>query len=91
MSSSPNTGHRNRDRRLPLDGVPDLSRYDAVLAAIPAALLLASLVAAALPVSFRAAVAPGAAVSALLVADALYLNPPSTGSGPDRDPTSGPD
>ena len=56
------------------------SRHDLVLAAIPAALLLAALASAVLPVP-PATAAAGAGLSGLAVLDALFLNPPR-GRGP---------
>lgn len=58
------------------------SRHDFVLAVIPAAFLVAAMLASALPVNLTAAVAAAAVVSGLAVLDALFFNPP-------RDPAAG--
>ncbi|MCL7417894.1 MAG: hypothetical protein M8354_08655 [Halalkalicoccus sp.] len=55
-----------------------LTRYDLLLVAIPAAVLLA-FVADALAVGVYAALVGAALVGALVVADAFALNPPRTG------------
>lgn len=60
---------------------PDPSRYDLVLAVIP--LVLAASVAAGhlLPVPVESALAAAAVVATLVVADALFFNPPTRGRG----------
>ncbi len=78
MATSRNTGHRTgrtTSRRI-LDRLLSLSRYDAVLAAIPLVFALALAVHALAGLSLRLAIAAGAVTSAVLLADALYLNPP---------------
>lgn len=52
------------------------SRYDAVLAAIPAAFLTAAVAAGLLAVPVEWSVALAGAVGSLAVADALFVNPP---------------
>ncbi len=54
-----------------------LSRYDLLLAAIPLVLALSLAANAFLGVSFELALAGGALVSVLCVADALYFHPPT--------------
>ncbi len=83
MTISPNTGNRRTDDRFRAfrDGVPDLSRYDLLLAVVPlafAAMLAGHLV---LDVPLRVAVTGGAVIGTLVLADALYLNPPTSRSG----------
>jgi hypothetical protein len=75
VSTSRNSGH-SRGTEL-LDGLPALSRYDALLAAITAVFVLALAAHAAGAVPLRTAVTAGALCSALLLADALYVNPPA--------------
>jgi hypothetical protein len=72
-------GHRQRGsfwKRL----FGQLSRYDLVLAAIPLVFAMALMGHVLAPVPFHFAVGSGATVSGLLVADALYLNPPTESS-----------
>ena len=80
MVTSRNTGRRSSGRSLwtPLEGLPDLSRYDAVLAAIPLVFALVLSAHAVLSVSVRHAILAGSLLSSLLLVDAIYLNPPST-------------
>lgn len=63
-----------RSMRGPLGRVP--SRYDALLAVIPAAFLAAGVLGSVLPIPMRTAVAAASVVGMLAVADALFLNPP---------------
>lgn len=58
------------------------TRYDLVLAVIPAALALGLLLGATTPVPSPVAVAAAAAVGVLAMVDALFINPP-------RGPTAG--
>ncbi len=58
---------------------PDLSRYDIILVAIPLAFLAALLVGQLLSLSMQATVVVGAALGALVVVDALFVNPPRPG------------
>ncbi len=58
-----------------------LSRYDLPLAVIPAAFLTALLAGEALGVPVRTSLPAGAAVGALALVDALFLNPPGTDDG----------
>jgi hypothetical protein len=56
-----------------------LTRYDLVLTVIPVALLLTVGAAELFGLPNRAALAGGAFVGLLALADALFLNPPTTG------------
>jgi len=56
--------------------LPDWSRYDAVLAAIPIALLCGAALGYTLPVSLDAGVAVGGVLAVMTMADALFRNPP---------------
>ncbi|MCU4719637.1 hypothetical protein [Halapricum hydrolyticum] len=58
---------------------PDLSRYDAVLAAIPSVFLGALLLGHLSPISIQAAIGLGAVLGAIAVVDALFVNPPRPG------------
>lgn len=61
------------------------SRYDLVLAVIPAAFLVAGLAGSVLAVPLETAVIAASALGGLAVVDALFLNPPrgpSTGRPP---------
>jgi hypothetical protein len=77
MATSRNSGHSDAGTfpNSLLDGLP-LSRYDALLVAIPLGFLLSLTASLVLPVSFRQAVAAGAVFGLLSLLDALYLNPP---------------
>lgn len=79
MATSPNTGYRSSEGplRSTLEGVLDLSRYDAVLAAIPLVFALVLSAHALSALSFPLAIAAGSLLSGLLLVDAMYLNPPS--------------
>jgi hypothetical protein len=79
MSTSPNTGRRTARRSLRTlrEGLPDPSRYDLLLVGMPLLFAAALLAHAALSVPFRVAVAVGGVASLALLADALYLHPPS--------------
>jgi uncharacterized transporter YbjL len=76
MAVSRNSGHGP-------NGTPveqfagQLSRYDLLLAAIPLVLGLGTIVGTLPTVPFHLGVGVGAAVSALLVADAVYFHPPT--------------
>lgn len=59
------------------------SRYDLVLALIPAAFLLAAIAGSTLPVSSTTAVLAAGLLSGMAIVDALFLNPP-------RGPAAGP-
>jgi len=75
MAVSRNSGYRSRAgfwRRL----FGQLSRYDLVLAAVPLLFAVPLALHAALAVPFYPAVGASAGVSAALVVDALFLNPP---------------
>ncbi len=78
MATSRNTGHRISGTTFHsyLDGLPELSRYDAVLAAIPLVFALVLSAHAMLSVPLRLAIVAGSLGSALLLVDAMYLNPP---------------
>jgi hypothetical protein len=79
MSSSSISGHGVTDvpSSRAADGLPSLSRYDAVLAAIPLLFAVALAGHLFLSVSLWAAMAAAAVGSVACLADALYLNPPS--------------
>lgn len=65
-----------------MDGIArQISRYDLVLAVIPAAFVAAVLVGSAASVSFTATTGAASAVGLLAVVDALFLNPPRESSG----------
>lgn len=82
MATSRRSGHSSETPfRSVRDGLPDLSRYDLLLAAIPLVFAVMLAVHAALGIPFEAAMGTGALVSALAVFDALFFNPPTT---PDR-------
>lgn len=53
-----------------------VSRYDLVLAAIPAALIWPTLFTRALGIGFEVGLLVGAIVGALALLDAVFLNPP---------------
>jgi len=78
MATSRNTGHstgRTVSQRT-LDRLLSLSRYDAVLAAVPMVFALALTMHALAGVSLFLAITLGAVTSTLLLVDAIYLNPP---------------
>jgi hypothetical protein len=79
MSTSRNTGHSDPDRpfSLPLDGLGSLSRYDVLLAVLPLGFALALLGQVVLDLSLHQAVAAGAVLGSVVLADALFLNPPT--------------
>ena len=82
MATSRNSGHsRDPPFRSVREGLPDLSRYDLLLAVIPLGFAVMLAIHAALGVPFRAAVVAGALLSGVAVFDALFFNPPTT---PDR-------
>jgi uncharacterized transporter YbjL len=60
-----------------------LSRYDLLLAAIPVVLGVSVLLGAVTAVPFHLGVAVGSLIGALLVADAVYLHPPTESSSGD--------
>jgi len=60
-----------------------VSRYDAVLALIPAILLLAVGATVIFGVPLPTALAVGSVLSIVAVADALFVNPPTTGGPTD--------
>lgn len=67
------------------DSRPGLSRYDLLLAVIPAAFLVGSAVALAADVPLRLVEPVAASIGALALVDGLFLNPPrrpGAGSGP---------
>lgn len=78
MATSRHTGHRTErtTSRRTLDRLLSLSRYDAVLAAIPLVFALALAVHALAGLSLHLAIAAGAVTSTVLLVDAIYLNPP---------------
>lgn len=58
-----------------------LSRYDLVLALVPIAFLLGGAASVAGAIPLRVGLAGAGALGALFVVDALFLNPPTTGTG----------
>ena len=79
MSTSRNTGPRKAARsiRTLFEGLPDPSRYDLLLVGMPLLFAVALSAHTILSVPFRVAVAVGGLASLALLADALYLHPPS--------------
>lgn len=75
----------SRDGRVddPTDG-RGLSRYDLVLAVIPAAFLAGILVSAVAGLPPRLGLVGAGVVGALALADGLFLNPPRRSTGRDR-------
>jgi hypothetical protein len=74
MTASTNRGlPRNRERTT-------LSRYDLVLAVIPAAFLLGLLAAASLSIPLETTLPASSLIGVLALADTLYLNPPTEGT-----------
>jgi hypothetical protein len=76
QTRSPDEQYRNQSARL-----SSLSRYDIVLALIPTAFLLTAVASGLFGVSLPTALAAGSVLGVGLLADALFLNPP-TGGGP---------
>ncbi|MCU4799960.1 hypothetical protein OB920_06210 [Halobacteria archaeon HArc-gm2] len=58
-----------------------LSRYDLVLAVIPAAFLLAGFASVFVSVPTRVVLTGAAAVGLLALVDGMFVNPPRSGSG----------
>jgi len=78
MATSRSSGHSSEPPfRSGRDGLPDPSRYDLLLAAIPLVFAVVLAVHAALGVPVGVAVGAGALVSGAAVLDALFLNPPT--------------
>lgn len=79
MATSAGTDTGRNDRRTPFGslGGGSLSRYDLTLLVIPLVLTLSGIVGAALPVPTRGALVAAALCAAVVVADALFLNPPT--------------
>lgn len=69
-------GRGSDDERTLPDVFGSPSRYDLVLAIVPAAFLVASLVGTVLSVSWQATLLTGALVGCLAILDAIFLNPP---------------
>ena len=65
----------SRDRRV-TDRIDDLSRYDLLLLAIPAAFLAGLLLSALTGIPPRLGLVGAGAVGGLALADGLFLNPP---------------
>lgn len=73
-------GSRLRSQRGRLQRIgSQLSRYDLVLAVIPFSFMLALVVAAVVSIPLHASMGASALFSSVLLADALYLNPPTAG------------
>ena len=68
-----------RTRRPDTQPQTTLSRYDIVLALIPATLVLTAITAQVLSVELPLALAAGAVVATVAVVDALFVNPPTDG------------
>jgi len=83
MTTSHNTGNRRTDEffRAFRDGLPNLSRYDLLLAVVPLAFAAMLTVHLIFDVPLRASLTGGAVIGAVVLADALYLNPPTSRSG----------
>ena len=77
MAISADTGTGRTDRRTPSDSIDSLSRYDLTLLAIPLVMSLAGAVGATSPVPMRTALVVASLCAAAVVADALFLNPPT--------------
>lgn len=80
MATSRNTEYRAAGNSFHsyLDGLPELSRYDVVLAAIPFAFALSLVGVTLLSIPLRPAIVASSLVSSLLLADAIFVNPPGT-------------
>lgn len=63
-------------RRVCESGAASLSRYDLVLAVVPAAFLLGLLAGQVLPVPTRSGLTAASVVGAALIADGLFRRPP---------------
>lgn len=74
---------RNRDGQYRNESyqLSSLSRYDVILAFIPVVFALAILVAGALSVSLRTALAGASLIGAVGIVDVLFLHPPNYGHG----------
>lgn len=83
MTTSRDAGERRTDDRFDTfrERLPTLSRYDLLLALVPLTLAAVLAVHATLAVPFRLAVVGWATVGLLVLADALYINPPTSRSG----------
>jgi len=75
MAVSKDTEHRN-SKTFWERAFGQLTRYDLVLTVIPLAFVLAAVVAVILSVPLPAALAAGAILSTIGLADALFFNPP---------------
>ena len=78
MATSGKTGRLAQPRRVPLS----VSRYDVLLAFVPVVFFVATLVGLAMSIPVEIALAVAALASAVVVADALFLNPPISRHGP---------
>jgi len=79
MATSRNPGHSSETPFHSFrDELPDLSRYDILLAVIPLVFAAMLAVHAVLGVPFRVAVAGGALLSSVAISDVLLFNPPTT-------------
>lgn len=77
MTTSGNTDVAAQPRRTAIS----LSRYDLVLAIIPSAFVLSLLVGVLLSAPMELTLLPAAMVGTVVLADALFLNPPVSGHG----------
>ncbi|MFD1587574.1 hypothetical protein ACFR9U_11305 [Halorientalis brevis] len=80
MSRSDNTAQRGTaDGRRVL--FPSLSRYDLLLAFMPTVFLISLVVGNLLSIGFRTALSVAGIAGIAALIDALFLNPPKTGTG----------
>ncbi|WP_254279048.1 hypothetical protein [Haloarcula marina] len=79
MSTSSSRTHGTDAQHRDWSAPRPVSRYDLVLALIPAALLLTVVAAGLVGVPTTMALTAGSALALTAVLDALFLNPPTTG------------
>lgn len=77
MSTEPKTRGPEEQYRNQSVRPPAVSRYDLVLAVIPMAFLLTAVTSGVLGVSLPTALAGGSLLGVAVLADALFLNPPT--------------
>lgn len=75
MAVGQNTGHR-KSKAIWERVVGRVTRYDLVLTVIPLVFAMAVIATTALSVPLLAALAVGAVLSSIVLADALFVNPP---------------
>ncbi|WP_254544389.1 hypothetical protein [Halomarina pelagica] len=76
MPESDSTAHAGTESERPTGGRPPLTRYDALLLAVPVAFAAALLVAEAFAVPSDRALLGASVVAAAVVGDGLFRNPP---------------